>query len=102
MSEQTSLFDEAPDPVPTKGRVTGARLLDRVQVICEGDDPLYIYRERLRTFFGKDGVLQGDRLWITWAGSWTYCIAVQSEDQEERERGIVYIYRAVYEEEVNG
>lgn len=100
MNEQTSLFDEAPDPVPTRGRVTGARLLDRVQVKIDGDDPLYIYRERLRTFFGKDGILQGDRLWITWAGSWTYCLAVQPEDQEERERGIVYIYRAIYEEAV--
>lgn len=98
MDEQTSLFDEPEDPVPTRGKVTGARLLDQVQVKSEGDDPLYIFRERLRTFFGKDGILQGSRLWITWAGSWTYCIAVRPEDPDEQERGIFYIYRAVYEE----
>ncbi len=98
MDEQISLFDEAPDHVPTRGRVTGAQFLDKVQIKTDGDDPLYLFRERLRQFFGKDGILQGSRLWIRWAAGWTYCFAAQSEDEAERARGIYYIYRAVYEE----
>lgn len=98
MDEQISLFGVPEDPVPTKGWVTGTQLLDIVQIKMDGDDPLYIFRERLRAFFGKDGILQGSRLWISWAGGWTYCTAVRPENPDEQARGIVYIYRAVYEE----
>ena len=72
-------------------------MLDLVQKKTAGDDPLEIFRDRLERFFKKKTFRLGDLLWIEWAGRWTFCMARESDDLSEQTRGIVYIYRAVYE-----
>lgn len=103
MDEQVSIFDafaafsDVVEPAAPAGELKGVQFLDMVQVKKDGDDPLVIFQERLRRFFGKESVLQGSRLWIPWGGHWTFCIAKQPEEPAELERGIRYIYRGVYE-----
>lgn len=103
MDGQSSIFDafEAFSyegcPEPPAGELKGVQFLDMVQVKKDGDDPLDLFQERLRRFFGKESVRQGSLLWIPWGGHWTYCIAKLPDDQTDLERGIRHIYRAVYE-----
>ena len=103
MDEQVSMFDafEALSvggvPKEPEGPLKKFVLLDRVQVKKDGDDPLVLFQERLRRFFGKESNLKDGMLWIQWAGHWTVCCAHPSALDSERKRGIWYIYRAVYE-----
>ena len=103
MDEQVSMFDAFEafscerEPGPPVGELKSVQFLDIVQIKKDTDNPLIIFQERLRRFFGKESVLKGGELWIPWAGHWTFCIAKKPDDPVERDRGIRYIYRGVYE-----
>lgn len=84
------------DALP-EGKATAFLMMDVVQKKNADDDPLDLFRERLRLFFGKKSLKVKDRLWFEWAGRWTFCVAKEPEDPGERARGVMHIYRAVYE-----
>lgn len=84
---------ELPVALPAE-EFKGFEFLDKIQVRKDGDDPLLVFRDRLWSFFKKPGVISGNRLYIPWGKDWTFCIAKQPEDQSERARRIMYIYRA--------
>ena len=100
--DQTSLFGTQEWAEFEKARVTGFQLLDRVQVKNDREDPLVVFLDRLRRFFGKDGTIMESCLYIPWARGLTCCIARRPEDPDELARGIVYIYRGVHEMENTG